>query len=210
MQIIILILFSFVNFVYGGFHYFHRRYFNQDAGNEITWSLNKPSVFLDFDYTFHVLIDAFSEWEGVANLKFKNVDPGEVIQNKRAHIIITFEQENLHQLIGTGVSCEFGTNDIIAHAYFPPIHEIHFRDSPNYYQVARTQYGPSLFVTAVHEIGHILGFRHSPNHESIMYPTADLYRRWHKRINLLHYEDVKKVKNTYGSKHRVFGFKWDK
>lgn len=189
------------------FSFFHQRYFNTLPHIPITWTIVKPSVFLDFDYVFHTLSLAFDQWENEANLNFKYLRPNEKPSNPSAHIIITFEQNNIHTLSTSDTPCLFGAKNVIAHAYYPPIHEIHFRDVNDYYQTQRYKYGPSLFLTAMHEIGHILGFKHSYSKRSIMYYAADLTRPNHYKVYPLAREDKQRAVNVYGKKLTIFGFK---
>lgn len=52
-----------------------------------------------------------------------------------------------------------------------------------------------LLVTAVHEIGHGLGLKHSHHRSSIMSP---LYQKYSGKNIRLHYDDVLAMRKLYG------------
>lgn len=187
--------------------FFHKRYFAvlPDQQQTITWHIAEPSLYLDQDYVFRELTAAFQTWENVSNLKFK-YDDGPGRKKPISHIYIGFVRENQHVMYhNRNINCQFNGNNIIAHAYYPPIHEIHVRDTNGYFKIGRHSIGPSLFNTAVHEIGHILSLKHSATKTSVMYWAADLQRQRHKSLMPLIAEDVARVVQLYGYKRRVFG-----
>lgn len=176
------------------FSFFHQRYFNAMPHDHIEWSVIYPSVYMDRDYVEREIEMAFNVWSSTANINF--VKRNRDIKSK---ILIGFYTENQHQMIKNDDFCDFNGNAVIAHAYFPPIHEIHIRDNPNYFQIQRGRHGPSLFNTMVHEIGHILSLRHSNSSKSIMFWSADLDRSNHQiGTNPLISEDRQRITNIYG------------
>lgn len=56
----------------------------------------------------------------------------------------------------------------LAHAFIPPNGDIHFDDAEDWSGTSNRSV--SLFWTALHEIGHSLGFAHSADDRSIMFP----------------------------------------
>ncbi|EGT35648.1 CBN-ZMP-1 protein [Caenorhabditis brenneri] len=67
----------------------------------------------------------------------------------------------------------------LAHAFFPPNGQIHINDNVRFEMTNFTERfgGNSLYSVVAHEMGHALGFSHSPDRESIMF-AYDTPRRW--------------------------------
>lgn len=184
------------------FTFFHRRYFNLLPHQPIEWTVTSFSIYLDRDFTIREIEKAFKVWSDVSNLHFV-FKPRKIDCN----ILIGFVQENVHEMIGSGERCQFNSEHVIAHAYFPPIHEIHIRDAKNYFKVNRDAVGPSLFATMVHEIGHILSLRHSKSSDSIMYHEADVLRTKYTNLQTpLTAEDKERISNIYGWRRTNINF----
>lgn len=181
------------------FSFFHRRYFNVKPHEVIEWSVKIPSIYMDKDFVEREIEAAFNSWSSVANINFVKRHARDNVSK----IVIGFFTENYHQMINNNEeSCHFAHNGVIAHAYFPPIHEIHVRDAPGYFLTQRGKSGPSLFSTMVHEIGHVLSLRHSNHTSSIMYWAADLTRKSHFRFASSPFidEDRQRIANIFGQK----------
>uniref|UniRef100_A0A1I7T8M7 ZnMc domain-containing protein n=1 Tax=Caenorhabditis tropicalis TaxID=1561998 RepID=A0A1I7T8M7_9PELO len=67
----------------------------------------------------------------------------------------------------------------LAHAFFPPHGQIHVNDNVHFTMTNFTERygGNSLYSVVAHEMGHALGFSHSPDSESIMF-AYDTPRKW--------------------------------
>lgn len=69
---------------------------------------------------------------------------------------------------------------MIAHAYYPTEGRIHFDDDEHYTEFGGSVVGwwwnkrqtRGLLYTAVHEIGHALGLKHSDVKDAVMWPLA--------------------------------------
>ena len=69
--------------------------------------------------------------------------------------------------------------------------------------------GQNIFATAVHELGHSLGFDHltNPNHrEAIMYPS--IHSKWNYEDAYLHPADIELIKEKYGDRRNFFIRNW--
>ena len=122
----------------------------------------KESSKLPTDTAKFELRRAFQIWAEGSDFKLKFV---ELENDKTSDINIGFYVGD-H---GCGVREAFdGPNNKLAHAFQPPIGDIHFDDDEDW--DGKKKAGISLFWTAIHEIGHSLGFRHTHDSQSIMTP----------------------------------------
>lgn len=145
---------------------------------------------------------AFSIWQNVTNLKFEYsaTNPDIIISfavGSRAH------PQNSRCMKGScnGVFFEFdGNGGILAHAYSPfndSCREIHLDSSEKWYlgydDIPKVPTGEiSLLYVLTHEIGHVLGLRHSDVQDSMMYPLYGTSR--------LTQDDILGVQSLYGDK----------
>lgn len=58
------------------------------------------------------------------------------------------------------------------HAFYPADGRLHFDDDERFTEEGNIWGAKSLIHVAVHEIGHVLGLRHSNVEGSVMWPTA--------------------------------------
>lgn len=67
----------------------------------------------------------------------------------------------------------------LAHAFFPPHGQIHINDNVHFVMKNFTERigGNSLYSVVAHEMGHALGFSHSPDSDSVMF-AYDTPREW--------------------------------
>jgi len=95
-----------------------------------------------------------------------------------------------------------GLGGTIAHAFFPPDGRLHFDDDEiwkiNLKPNSKSDfYGSSdLLSCAIHEIGHILGLKHSTVDGTIMWPLLQ------NGLHTLHHDDIDSVRALYGSKRK--------
>ena len=96
-----------------------------------------------------------------------------------------------------------GTGGVLAHAFFPTWGgDVHFDNAEKWLdekrkrQAQRDFSAKQLLQTAVHEIGHSLGLKHSESHSAIMAP---FYRGWLDSVELSQ-DDVNGIQAIYGRK----------
>ncbi|NP_001296676.1 matrix metalloproteinase-14-like precursor [Hydra vulgaris] len=164
--------------------------------NELTWKLlnnnNDGLTRGEIETTLH---KAFSMWEAVTNLKFRQL---QINENKKADIEIKFAQgyhDDPYSFDGFG-----GT---LAHAFYPHTNEglsgdVHFDDAEKF--TIESPEGRSLLWVAVHEIGHSIGLEHSNVKEALMFPW---YRVQDVRDIQLSDDDVLGIQSIYGSKKSI-------
>nr|XP_027203761.1 matrix metalloproteinase-2-like [Dermatophagoides pteronyssinus] len=124
----------------------------------ITWNLINPSKKVSTREARSIFSRAWNIWSRASDrLEFiETSDPN-------ADILIGFYTGE-H---GDGQRRKFdGPGSKLAHAYAPPKGDVHFDDEENW----QDKDGPSLFWTALHEFGHSLGFAHTADEGSIMFP----------------------------------------
>ena len=68
-----------------------------------------------------------------------------------------------------------GVNGVLAHAFFPEFGDVHFDDDETFTDGVST--GKNLFSVALHEIGHLLGLKHSVKSDAIMHGTYKPYNQ---------------------------------
>lgn len=72
-----------------------------------------------------------------------------------------------------------GVNGVLAHAFFPEFGDVHFDDDETFTDGVST--GKNLFSVALHEIGHLLGLKHSAKSDAIMHA---IYKPYKPNMNL--------------------------
>ncbi|XP_072897772.1 matrix metallopeptidase 23bb isoform X2 [Hemitrygon akajei] len=140
----------------------------------ITYKIVKFPSTLNKDDTRKAIAIAFIMWSDVSPLTFT-----EVPTQKDADIKIGFYTFNhtdcwfapLHP-------CFDGLNGELAHAFLPPLGEIHF-DNHEFWILGKSRFSwkqgvwlNDLVQVAAHEIGHALGLMHSRNMSALMHPNA--------------------------------------
>ncbi|CAF1508829.1 unnamed protein product [Adineta ricciae] len=128
--------------------------------NSLTWSLRGNPNEFSFEQTESIMKWAFEQWTDHIPIKIK-----QTCSTCNADIIIDFLSGN-H---GDGYSFD-GPGKTLAHAFFPEDGRIHF-DKDEKWNDGFTD-DMSLYLVAVHEIGHAIGFDHQYSPQSIMYPTS--------------------------------------
>ncbi|KAI7688119.1 hypothetical protein SSS_04301 [Sarcoptes scabiei] len=126
----------------------------------LLWSLNHPSRTLPSETARQIFTKAWSVWSKASNgLQFIETSGSD------ADILIGFYSGD-H---GCGRRQAFDGRGIkLAHAFAPPNGDVHFDDDEDW--LDQRDEGISLFWTALHEFGHSLGFAHTADESSIMFP----------------------------------------
>lgn len=102
---------------------------------------------------------AFRAWEKIGPISFSEVTDA----SSNASINISFVAK-----VHASCCCKFdGTGGSIAHAFYPKTGDLHFDDDEQFTNSNTTGY--NLFSIALHEIGHLLGLKHSNDPNAVMY-----------------------------------------
>ena len=95
---------------------------------------------------------------------------------KVSFILIKFSYCRFFTLKHSPCSYVFdGENGVLAHAFFPESGDVHFDDDETFTDGVAT--GKNLFSVALHEIGHLLGLKHSVKSDAIMHGTYKPYKQ---------------------------------
>lgn len=125
-----------------------------------------------------IIQQAFDIWAGYIPLTFTPT-----IEEGAADIVVSWEVGD-H---GDGSPFD-GEGSILAHAFYPTDGRIHFDDSEDWDT-------DLLLATALHEIGHALGLKHSGSDDAVMYAYVDEDR------HSLHEFDIRGIKSRYPRLH---------
>lgn len=94
----------------------------------------------------------------------------------------------------------------LAHAFYPNSGAVHFNDDVIWMfgkDIDRDQDGTNFFDTAVHELGHALGLRHSIQKDAIMFGQM----RRDNRYRRLSQDDIDGMIKLYGNENITsYGF----
>ncbi|XP_060583937.1 matrix metalloproteinase-19-like [Ruditapes philippinarum] len=131
--------------------------------------------------------NAFSKWEAVIPLTFREVSSG------NADILINW----VYRSHGDGSPFD-GLGGTLAHAFFPGESDIsgdtHFDDQEVWTE--RSKEGTNLEIVAAHELGHAIGLGHSNVDGALMLPFYGGYDPNYK----LNYDDIRGAQSLYGGK----------
>ncbi|KAL9970718.1 hypothetical protein ACROYT_G023132 [Oculina patagonica] len=112
-----------------------------------------------------IMQKAFKEWQDISPLSFTDVTGS----SSSADITISFFAK-VHSPCLSKFDDAGGS---LAHAFFPQVGTVHFDDDETF--TDGTSSGINLFSVALHEIGHLLGLKHSRNTSAIMHETYKGY-----------------------------------
>lgn len=110
------------------------------------------------EYSMKLIFENFKKFTGI---KYD-------LSCSKSQMEIKFVPEN-HQY--NGKDCSFDTN-VLAHAFPPPIYDIHINTKYVFGPYLRIMYGDTiefpLYNILLHEFGHSMGLSHSKERQSIM------------------------------------------
>uniref|UniRef100_A0A0N4ZAI2 ZnMc domain-containing protein n=1 Tax=Parastrongyloides trichosuri TaxID=131310 RepID=A0A0N4ZAI2_PARTI len=150
----------------------------------ISWTISQHSTKFPRHLVYRTLVRAFGVWQQDTPLTFL------FIRNGPADIKVGFYRRK------HGDDEDFdGPGGILGHGYFPRYGgEVHF-DDDEHFSIGIHRHGISLFSTAVHEIGHSLGLKHSYKQDSLMRP---FYHLNPVRYAKLGRDDIEGISHIYG------------
>ncbi|XP_027703043.1 matrix metalloproteinase-26 [Vombatus ursinus] len=155
--------------------------------NLITYSIFNYPKDMKHKIVEKILQKALEVWSSVTPLKFQRV------YKQDSDIEFAFlagDHGDAYPFDGRGNR----EGNILAHAFaLNPYYQgaVHFDSDEEW---SYSEEGTNLFLVAVHEIGHVLGLRHSQDSDSIMFPN---YEYQDPKFFRLSYDDIIGIQSLY-------------
>jgi hypothetical protein len=159
---------------------------------ELSYAFKNGTNDISNQLTFQAVRSAFGTWAMTVPVTFIEVD-----YNSNHDIEIEWRDASDPDFGDSGMR-----GGILAHADWPPGCDyvtqvlpkpLHFDDSENQWVIGRANDAFDVETVALHEIGHLLGLKHSPVRGSVMYDTCDP----NFILRVLQPDDILGIKSLY-------------